>query len=93
MTNCEEHSSSFLNICPLHNIEFTNQVVLDDTFLKRVEETTTPQACILKLLSEGQGAAAKALRRTCALAEDPLSIPQWLQCRLELIREEKPPLT
>ena len=36
--------------------------------------------------------AAKALRRTCAPAKDPLSIPQWLQRRLELIREEKPPL-
>ena len=93
LTNCEEHSSSFLNICPLHNIESTNQVVLDVAFLKRAEETTTPQACILKLLSEGQGAAAKAWRRTSAPAEGPLSIPQRLQRSLKLIQEEKPPLT
>lgn len=92
LTNCEEHSSSFLNICPPHNIESTNQVVLDVTFLQRAEETTTLQACILKLLSEGQGATAKALRRTSTPTEGPLSIPQRLQRRLKLIQEEKPPL-
>ena len=66
----------------------TNQVVLDVALLKRAEETTTPQPCILKLLSEGQGAQPGLREGLAHRPRAPLPIPRWLRCRPELIRGE-----
>lgn len=54
----EEHGSISLNIRGLHKTVPTHQVVLDVVLLKGAEETATPQAGILELLAEGQGAQA-----------------------------------
>ena len=66
----------------------TNQVVLDVTLLKRAEETTTPQARILKLLSEGQGAQPGLREGLAHGPRAPLPIPRRLQRRPEVIRGE-----
>ena len=65
----------------------TNQVVLDVALLKRAEETATPQARILKLLSEGQGAQPGLREGLAHGPRAPLPIPR-LQRRPEVIRGE-----
>lgn len=85
----KKHSSIFLNIRWLHNIVSTDEVVLNVVFIKRAEETVTPQAPILELLPVGQGAQA-GLR--VGLAHGPAALlrgPRGLQHRPELIRDGK----
>lgn len=82
----EEHSSIFLNIRRLHNIVSTHQVVLDVVLLKGAEKTTTPQACILKLLPEGQGAQPGLGEGLAHQPWAPLPVPRRLHRSLELIR-------
>lgn len=87
----EKHSSIFLDICGLHNIVSTDEVVLNVVFIKRAEEAVTSKASILKFLPVGQGAQA-GLRE--GLAHGPaalLRVPSRLQHRPELIREGEAP--
>lgn len=85
----EEHSSIFLNICWLHNIVSTNEVILNVVFVKRAEETSTSKASILKFLLIGQraqpGLGGGFAHRPAAL----LRVSCRLEHRSELVREGK----
>lgn len=86
----EEHSSVFLNICWLHNIVSTDEVVLNVIFLKRAEETITSKASILEFLLIGQRAQPRLGE---GLAHWPLALlplPGGLVHSSEPIREGKP---
>ena len=64
----------------------TKQVVLDVVFLKGAEKTTTPRACILKLLPEGQGAQPGLGEGLAHQPRAPLLVPRRLPRSPELIR-------
>lgn len=66
----------------------TNQVVLDVVLLKGAEKTTTPQACVLKLLPEGQGAQPGLGEGLAHRPWAPLPVPRRLRRSPELIRGE-----
>lgn len=85
----EQHSSIFLNICRLHNIVSTNEVVLNVVFLKGAEKTTTSQASILKFLLKGQRAQPRLGEGFAHGPPALLPVPHRLQHRSELIREGK----
>lgn len=86
----KKHSSIFLDICGLHNIVSTDEVVLNVAFLKRAEETVASKASILKFPPIGQGAQAR-LRE--GFAHGPaalLRVARRLQHRSDLVGEGKP---